>query len=465
MDIVILGAGSVGFMLARHLIDEGKKVAIIEKEASRVKDIVNTLDCLVINDSGANLEVLEKAGIEKASAFISVSDSDELNLLLSGVVSAEFPGVLTVARVRNLKYAETQLISRKILGIDRIINPDLETANAISLALKHGARSDIMLFEKTKFQMRDILLGRDSFFINKPLKDARQECKIDFVIAVVIREDYYIIPEGDTVLQENDRIYVLAEDEDFEYIFLKEKISNQKMEKILLIGGGTIGALIADNILGEDAIAPGFFSAVKKILKVGRKKLQIIDKDYERCKVLANRFPGALVTCQDVMNEGVLEDPSIVKSDLIIAATGNHELNIITGSYVKTLGVPKAIALVVKKNYRHMANNLNLDVTVSRNNTVVDAIIKVLRKGNIKNIYGISGGMLEVIEFSLPKHSSLPGKRLKDIKFPEKCLILFIAREGDTIIPYGALRIEADDNLVFISERESIQKLENMLAG
>ncbi len=465
MDIVILGAGSVGFMLARHLIDEGKKVALIEKEASRVKDILNTLDCLVINDSGANLEVLEKAGIQKASAFISVSESDELNLLVCGIVSAEYPGVLTVARVRNLKYAETQLLNRKILGIDRIINPDLEAANAISLALKHGARSDIMLFEKTKFQMRDILLGRDSFFINKPLKDARQECKIDFVIAVVIREDYYIIPEGDTILQENDRIYILAEDEDFEYIFLKEKISNQKMEKILLIGGGTIGALIADNILGENAIAPGFFSAVKKILKVGRKKLQIIDKDYERCKVLANRFPGALVTCQDVMNEGVLEDPSILKSDLIITATGNHELNIITGSYVKTLGVPKAIALVVKKNYRHMANNLNLDVTVSRNNTVVDSIIKVLRKGNIKNIYGISGGMLEVIEFSLPKDSQLPGKRLKDIKFPEKCLILFIAREGDTIIPYGALKIEADDHLAFISERESIQKLENMLAG
>ncbi len=56
---------------------------------------------------------------------------------------------------------------------------------------------------------------------------------------------------------------------------------------------------------------------------------------------------------------------------------------------------------MIKNNHRHLAHNLNLDVTISRNDTVVNSILKVLRKGNIKNVYGISGGRLEVIEFSL----------------------------------------------------------------
>lgn len=386
-------------------------------------------------------------------------------MIACGIVAVEYPEVLTIARVRNLEYSETQLIHEKILGIDHIINPDMEAAKAITLALKHGARSDIMLFDNTKVQMRDLVLGRDSSFIGKPLKTVREECRIEFLITVVIRENYYIIPEGDTVLQENDRIYILSEEDNFEAIFAKEKVLNQKIDKILIVGGGTVGAHLLEYLFNEEALFPGFLGALKKFLKRGKKNIHVIDKDYDRCKFLAERFPSALVTCQDIMDEGVLDESEASKADLIITATGNHELNIITGSYAKTIGIPKAIALVIKNNYRHLAHNLNLDVTISRNNTVVNSILKVLRKGNIKNVYGISGGKLEVIEFSLSGRSQIVGKRLKDLKLPEKSLVLFVTRDSDTIIPYGALKIEENDHIAFITERESIKKLENMIAG
>ncbi len=465
MYVIILGAGRVGFMLAKQLIDEGKSVAIIENDPSKAKEAVNSLDCMVVNESGTSISALNKAGIHKASAFISVSSSDELNMIACGIVAAEYPDVVTIARVRNIGYSETQLIHEKILGIDHIINPDLESAKAIILALKHGARSDIMLFENTKVQMRDLILGRDSTFIGKPLKQVREECSIEFLVTVVIRDNYYIIPEGDTVLQENDRIYILSDESNFEAIFAKEKVLNHRIDKILIVGGGTVGSHLLEYIFNDEIMLPGFLGTLKRFLKRGRKNVHVIDKDYDRCKFLAERFPAALVTCQDIMDEGVLDDSEVSKTDLIITATGNHELNIITGSYAKTLGIPKAIALVIKNNYRHLAHNLNLDVTISRNDTVVNSILKVLRKGNIKNVYGISGGRLEVIEFSLSGSSPIVGKRLKDIKLPEKSLILFITREGDTLIPYGALKIEENDHIALITERESIKKLENMIAG
>ena len=465
MYVVILGAGRVGFMLARQLIDEGKSVAVIEKDPERAKEAVNSLDCLVVNESGTGISAFKKAGIQKASAFVSVTGSDELNMIACGIVSNQFPAVSTIARVRSLGYSETRYIHDSILGIDHIINPDLEAAKAIVLALKHGARSDIMLFENTKVQMRDLVLGRDSSFIGKPLSVIREECSVEFLVTVVIRENYYIIPEGDTVLQENDRIYILTEEENFEVIFERERVSNRKIEKILIVGGGTVGAHLLEYIFNEEALLPGVLGTLKRFLKRGKKNVHVIDKDYNRCKFLAERFPSALVTCQDIMDEGVLDDDKTADSDLIITATGNHELNIITGSYAKTIGIPKAIALVIKNNYRHLANNLNLDVTISRNNTVVNSILKVLRKGNIKNVYGISDGKLEVIEFSLSERSSIIGKRLKDLKLPEKTLILFVTRNQDTIIPYGALKIEENDHIALITERESIKKLEGMIAG
>ena len=221
---------------------------------------------------------------------------------------------------------------------------------------------------------------------------------------------------------------------------------------------------ISEAILKNHEDMPNILGRLKNILlNKKKKKLHIIEKDYERSKILSERFPQALVTCQDIMEEGVLEDDGLLKNDLIISATGNHELNIITGSYAKSLGIKKAISLVLKDSYRHMAHNLNLDVTISRNTTVVNSILKLLRKGNIKNVYAISGGKLEVLEFTISDNSTLIGKKLSTIKLPKNTLIILISRGEEIIIPYGSLVVESNDHIAAITERESIKKLEGLL--
>lgn len=451
-------------MLARQLIDEGKDVALIELNSDRAKSSSNNLDCLVLNASGTNLETLKKAGIQKADAFVSVTESDEINMIACGLVSTEFSKPITIARVRNMDYSDTKLIDSSILGIDHLINPDKEASDAIIRALQQGARSDIMKFENGKIEMRDIPLGRESVFINRPLKTIRKELNLEFLISVIIRDNYSIIPDGESILRENDRVYILSTEEIFEEIYALENLGGQEINKILLVGGGDVGMNIAEVILESHEVVPNILGRLKNILlNKKRKKLHIIDKDYERTKMLSERFPQALVTCQDIMEEGVLEDEEILKNDLIISATGNHELNIIAGSYAKSLGIKKAISLVMKDSYRHMAHNLNLDVTISRNTTVVNSILKILRRGNIKNVYAISGGKLEVLEFSVSDNSTLIGKQLVDIKLPKNTLIILISRGEDNIIPYGSLVVETNDHIAIITERESIKKLEGLL--
>ena len=88
MHIVILGAGSVGFHIAKQLIDEGKDVVIIEKDPKAAKHAMNYLDCLVIQDVGNNIEVLKNANIDKADFFISVTNSDEVNMIACGLVAS-----------------------------------------------------------------------------------------------------------------------------------------------------------------------------------------------------------------------------------------------------------------------------------------------------------------------------------------------------------------------------------------
>jgi len=464
MYIVILGAGRVGYMLAKQLIDEGKNVALIELNTERAKISTNSLDCLVVNASGTNLATLIKAGIQKADAFISVTQSDEINMIACGIVANEFEKPTTIARVRNVDYVDTRLLDESILGIDYIINPDIEASQAILRAVEHGAISDVMQFESSSLEMRDLPLGRDSVFINRPLKVVRKELDIEFLISVIIRDNISIIPNGETILLENDRVYLLSTEEIFEEIYALEKLGDKEINTILIVGGGDVGMNIIQGILKQEEAVPNILGKLKHILRIQkRKKLHIIDKNYERTKLLAERFPQALVTCQDITEEGVLEDDELIKNDLIISATGNHELNIITGSYAKTLGIKKAISLVTKDSYRNLAHNLNLDVTISRNTTVVSSILKILRKGNIKNVYALSGGRLEVIEFSISDNSGLIGKQLSEIKLPKNTLIILVTRGDETIIPYGLLEVEVNDHIAIITERESIKKLEGLL--
>jgi len=465
MYIVILGAGRVGYMLARQLIDEGKNVALIELDKVRAKNTTNNLDCLVLNASGTNLETLKKAGIQKADAFVSVTNSDEVNMIACGIVANDFSKPITIARVRNVDYVGTKLLDKGILGIDYIINPDIEASQAILRAVDHGAISDVMQFENSSLEMRDLPLSRESVFINRPLKVVRKDLNIDFLISVIIRDNVSIIPNGETILLENDRVYLLSTEEVFEEIYTLEKLREKEISKILVVGGGDVGLNIAEGLLQQEESVPNILGRLKHILRINkRKKLHIIDKNYERTKILAEKFPQALVTCQDITEEGVLEDEELLKNDLIISATGNNELNIITGSYAKSMGINKAISLVTKDSYRNLAHNLNLDVTISRNTTVVSSILKILRKGNIKNVYALSGGKLEVIEFSVSETSNLISKQLSEIKLPKNTLVILITRGEETIIPYGHLEVEENDNISIITERESIKKLEGLLS-
>ena len=467
MYVVILGAGRVGSQLARQLIAENKDVALIERDPDKARDASSRLDCLVINDEGNNLESLTKAGIQKADIFVSVTASDETNLIACGLVSAEFENVKTIARVRNLDYSRTKMISNSFLGIDHVINPEIEAAKIISYAVNHGARSDIMLFENTSLQMRNLTIRCDSAFNKRDLKSIRQEMDFAFLVAAVMRDDHFIIPSGETVIQEGDQLYILSTETGFETIFQQEYQEDKEINKILMIGGGHITSYVADEIQQENngPSRLGLSRITRLLNRKQKKQLHIIDKDYERCKELAERYPQALVTHADVTEDHFHEEEFLNDTDLIITATNNQELNIITGIYAKTLGVPKSLALVTRNSYRTMAHNLDVDMTVCLNDTVVSSILKVIRKGHIKNVHALSGGKLEVIEFLIAGESPINNRKISDIRLPANSLIIFISHDGSDIIPTGDTVIREGDHLVMILERNSITKIESIISG
>ncbi|MCK4296054.1 MAG: Trk system potassium transporter TrkA, partial [Candidatus Marinimicrobia bacterium] len=454
MKIVIVGAGEVGFELAKRLVIENKDVILIEKNPEKADYVSRQLDCKVVNGLGNNPDTLKRAGVNKADFFISVTGSDEVNIIACGLVDKEFNISYRIAGIRNIDYFTTKIMDKSFFGIDFIVNPEIEAAKKIIDTIESGAGSDIILFEQGDIQMRNVVVSPESFLKNMTVRDASRKIQMDFLIAGIEKSDRFVIPSGDTVIHEEDNLYLLATKEKLERVFHMIGRPPIVIKDVVLVGGSKIGIYIAKQLIRgrkrdarmNNRFLDYFFKRRKKITKI--KSLKIIEEDYEKCKELSSLFPEALVINSDISDESVFKEEGLSEYDLIVTTTKNDELNILVALYAKRVGIERAISMVNQKNYMNMAYKLGIDAVVSLRDSITNPILRFIRKGNIKSIHSISGGDVEVMELSLERKNQLTGRKIKDLNFPAHALIISVAREGRSIIPHGDLVIKDGDHVI-----------------
>lgn len=445
MNIVIVGAGEVGTHIASQLVAEQKDVVIIEKDPECAARASNMLDCLVVTGEGSNVDVLRQAGAENADIFIAATSVDEVNMISCFVAGSAFNTPIKIARVRNVDYMRGGLLKNSSIGIDYLVNPEIEAAFDIVQTVVHGASSGIFAFQGTNAQLRDFLVKDDSIFNGVLVKDIRSIIDQNFIIAGVLRNEMLHIPKGDFQILTGDHIYIVALGKSFNKILTRAGMTVDKLKRIVLVGGGLIGKHIAGMLI-EDG-----------------KDVRIIEKDYERCKELSALYPEATVINGNISDQDVFEEENIAYTDAIITTTQSEELNILAGVYAKSKGVKRAVALIDKLNYTTLATNLGIDSCISAKLSSVDAILKFIRKGNIKNVYTIFEGQAEAIEFIVGNsNQNIVGKKIMDLKLPAGCLIITVQRHRKTIIPTGSFVIEEGDSLITFVTHDEISRLEEL---
>jgi trk system potassium uptake protein TrkA len=466
MKVIILGAGRIGYRLAQQLVAEDKQVTVIEKDLSKARQLSNQVDCHVINDEGNSPSVLREAGIEDADFFVAVTDSDEINMISCGLVAADFPKPVTIARVRNLDYSASRMIENPLFGINHVVNPEIESARLIVRAIEHGAKSNVLLFDQGDLQLCDLTVPEDSPFLGKPVQAVRAETEHNFLIALLSRSESYIIPSGDTIIQSGDQLYLLGSEAELDAVLELNGRRKTAVNRVAIIGGGKIARYVMDDLYKDAVPDAGFLrKMLTRFVPRRARQIQLIEQDYEKCKFLTERYPEARITHADISDEGVLEEGDIEGYDLLLTATGNQELNIITAMYAKRMGIPRKVALVQRKGYTNIAQDMGIDVVVSLNSALVNSILKIIRKGNIRSIHTISDSAFEIIEFSLEKGTTIDGKAVKEIKLPKQSLILLVVREDEQILPHGDLTLQIGDRVLIIARTDEIMKIEGIITG
>jgi len=444
LNIIIIGAGDIGYNLAKMLSYENHDISLIEKNHGNYTQAVDTLDAHVFHGSGTSFTLLERTGIREADLVVAVTDSDEVNLL-AAITAKQYGVEKTVARVKNREFLRTDApINAQKFNIDLIIHPESVAAQEAVRLLKQTAATDFIEFAKGQIILMGIQLEQNSSIFNIPLSELAKEYRdFAFRIIAIHRKESTKIPRGNDILMPNDRIFVIVARENVQDVVRIMGKEDAKIEDIMILGGGQTGYIIARELEKEYNV---------KIIESN------VDKSYD----LAEKLSRALVIQGNGLDGDLLAVEGITHMDAFIAVTDDDENNIVSCLMAKHLKVPKVISLINKTEYCSVIPTIGIDTYISKQLLTVNSILKFIRRGTVVSVASIPGIAAEVIELIPNKGSKITKKPIRELGFPKDAIVGAVMREDWVFIPVGGTQIEAGDKVVVFALPSDVQKVEKL---
>tara|TARA_B100001123_G_C15288908_1_gene1016705 strand:- start:545 stop:1918 length:1374 start_codon:yes stop_codon:yes gene_type:complete len=451
MNIIICGAGRVGFTIAKLLSEQNHSITVIDQSSEDIQKINDTLDVKAIVGKATYPSVLEKAGATDADMIIAVTRNDEINMLICQIAFSIFNVQKKIARIRSQDYLNpkfSKVYNKENLPIDVIISPELEIAKSLQRKLEAPGALDNVPFADNKIRLLEVLINKTCPLIDIKLNELTKKFpKLEANIMGVIRDDNFIILKKNDVIKANDKVYVIINSLQMELTLSafghNEKISN----KILIIGGGNIGFNLAKNI------EQSFDSA----------RIKIIEKNKERAEFIANELSNTIIINGNGLDEDILTEANLEEIETVLALTNDDEDNLMVSVLVEKFSKNKrTMALINKPNYSLLQSSLKIDDLIDPRMTTVSSILKHVHKGTIETAYSILNGEYEVIEAEIIETSELINKELKNSNLPEEIRIGAILRENNIIIPRSDFVFQKKDIVVFLAKKDQLTIVENM---
>ncbi len=447
MKFIIVGAGEVGYNIARRLAAENKKVVIIDKDINSVRRVTEDLDVQAIHASGSNPKILINAGIKETDILLAVTDSDETNLvacLMSNLVS---PATRKLARIRHPDFDDYHdLFQNSPPQIDTVINPETEVVKTIRRLIDVPGAIDVGNFADGQVKYVGFHLDDTSDLVGKKLLDF-SSCFSGPrpLIAAIIRDNDVIVPHGDDRLQANDLIYIVCQADSLIDTMKRFDKKVIPIQRVLIIGGGRIGELLA------------------KRLEADKIKTKIVESNLDRCQYLSEKLNKTIVLHGDGSDQKLFLEENINHNDVVVSVTDDDETNILVTLLVKNLGVENTITRIGKSSYYPLLNSIGIEKVISPRLSAVSSILQAIRKGKVLSDISIFGERGEFIEAIALETSDITGMPLKKISFPKGALLVCIIRNGQIIIPAGDSVVNPGDRIILFALKQAVEKLEKLL--
>lgn len=451
MKIIIVGCGKIGSTIARELNDEGHHIVVIDKNPQAVENLTGSIDIMGITGNGASFEILQEAEIENADLIIAVTGADELNIYCC--LLARSAGVRhTIARVRNPEYTNDLPRIKDILGLSLSINPELICAREMDRLLKFPGAIEIDTFAKGIVELIKINVPENSFLSNVQVKSTAHFFKGKVRICTVERNGETFIPNGDFVIHSDDKISLLASSSEATKILKKLGLLSSRSRSVVILGGSKTAFYLADYLIRAGV------------------KVKIIEKNKERCEVLAERLHDAVIINGNCMDLDLMTAEGVENANGIVALMNNDEENILISLYLRKISGAKIITKINNESFGSIVDSLKLDSIINPKRLAGEQIAKYVRSmqnslgSSVETLYNISeNNDVEALEFRVKEESWVTGIPLKDLKLKDNLQIACINRNGRIIRPSGLDTIELHDTVIVVTKYTGLSKLEDIL--
>ncbi|MBE6787301.1 MAG: Trk system potassium transporter TrkA [Ruminococcaceae bacterium] len=450
MKIIVNGCGKVGITLLESLVAEGHDVVAIDNNPRVLSEVTNVYDVMGVCGNGTDSDVLLEADVGNAELMVSVTGSDELNML-SCFLAKRLGAKYTIARIRNPEYNDKSLgFMREQLDISLTLNPELMAARELFNILKMPSAAKVETFSARNFEIVEIKLKPDSALDGMKIMDMRSKFKAKFLISAVGRGEDAYIPDGNFVLKSGDRVYISATSNEIVKLLKEMGIQQKSAKKIMIFGGGKLAFYLA------------------KKLSEGNNAVTIIEKNPTVCERLCEALPKVTIVNADGTDQEALLEEGLLSVDAFVSLTGMDEQNILMSAYAHTMSVPKIITKINRQALMPLAESWGLDTVISPKMTVSDVLVRYARAlensqgSSVETLYRLMDDKVEALEFIAKDGLDFLNVPFKDLSLKPNILIAGIIRDRKTIIPSGEDMLLVGDKVVVFAANQRINNLSDI---
>jgi len=449
MNVVIIGGGLVGATLAGKLAGDGCDVTLVEGNAETVRRLTEDLDVQVIEGNGATAPVLRRAGIENANLLVATTDSDEVNMVAGWLAASEFRVPRVVVRLRDGGHAEGfATLSRLHPGEHVRVNPESAAVDRIVSLLEVPGAADVVSLLDGRLLVAGFRIAASSDFNGLALAHLRLLFPATpTLVAAIQRGSEWIVPHGEEEIAAGDLVYF--------------SVARPELPAVLELLGALRGERSGVMIAGATRIG----LELARRLEFAGTKVTLVEESIDRARLAAEELHRTLVVRGQVTDQALLEEEDVDRVATFVALTGDHEVNLVSSLLAKRLGAGRAFALVDNPALGNLIGDIGIDAVISPRLLAVGLALQHIRRGRVRAVAALLEDKVEVLEVEAVAGSRLTAAQLADVGLPRGVLVAAVSRGDGLVVPSGADRVQAGDQVVIVTTTEKAGKLDEFLSA
>lgn len=437
MNIVILGAGTVGSSIAEQLCSSNHSVTLVDRDPDRVRSINEKYDVRALTGSASQSSVLFQAGMVAADLCLAVTGVDEVNIVAASM-ARKMGARRTVARVYGSVFRDLSTFDyQQHFGIDRLLSLEHLTAMELARCIRNPGSVVVEQFARGGLEVQELIIGQPGKVTQGPIRTIQFPANAR--LGTIQRANRMWIASAEDQLEVGDRVTIFSRPEHIDPIRTLFSIEKTLPKRVVIAGGGETGLHLA------------------RMLERETFKVMLIERDKDRCQVLAGLLENTSVVHDDATVREVLEEERVESADFFVACTGDDESNMMLGVGAKDIGAKKVLAVIGRPDYGRITERIGIDVAVSKREAMSKQINAFLNEGNLLSRAKLPGGLISVLELEVAEGSAGTIAPLADVGLPDRCLVAAIIRQDTVQVPGAKDQIVAGDVAILIAEDDVIE--------